>query len=320
VSQQTRPAWRLHPDLEPLGERYRRVDHADPVGVRREAARRLHVTRLAGLWRAADPHVDVEDITITGRDGHRFALRVYRPTAPATSRRTALYLHGGAFLSGDLDFEHSRCLDLCRETGFVVVAVDYRLAPEHPYPAALHDCLDALAWIRAHGPAAGAADGRVALAGASAGGALVAAMCLRIRDTGMPPADFQMLIYPVTDDRMTTRSMRLFTDTPVWDRSNNAHMWDHYLGPLDRTAVSGYAAPARAEDLSGLPPAYVLTAGCDPLRDEGAEYANRLTAAGVATELHQFPGACHGFDTLSDAPIARRARREQAAALRDALR
>ncbi|WP_370785860.1 alpha/beta hydrolase fold domain-containing protein [Actinomadura fibrosa] len=142
-------------------------------------------------------------------------------------------------------------------------------------------------------------------------------MALRARDEGGPPLAFQMLLYPVLDDRMETPSMRAFTDPPLFNRTDAAHMWRHYLG--GRADVPAYAAPARAAEVAGLPPAYILAAEMDPLRDEALAYAHRLILAGVPTELHHVPGACHGFDGILSARIGRRAFAEQRAALRRAL-
>lgn len=311
---------RIRADLARTARLYRLVDHRDPVAVRREATRRIQVARVAGLWTATDDRVEVRDTVVSGDTDQKVTVRIYKPTGATTPRPVILFMHGGAFISGDLDFEHPRCLEICRETGFLVVSVDYRLAPEFPYPAALDDCLLAFQWLCAEGPALGADPARVAVAGVSAGGTLAAAVCLVARDRGLPSPAFQMLLYPVLADRLETPSMRAFDDTPVWDSRNCVHMWHHYLGPADRRgAVSPYAAPARATDLSGLPTAYVMTAEYDPLRDEGAEYARRLMRAAVSTELHEFAGTFHGFDTLAATGISERARHEHYAVLRDAL-
>ncbi|MCX4745040.1 alpha/beta hydrolase [Kitasatospora sp. NBC_01287] len=311
---------RIDPHLVRTAALYRRVDHADPLAVRREAARRITIARMTGLWFGSDPGVEVRDRLLPSDDGIEVPVRVYRPVGESEPGPAVLYLHGGAFISGDLDFEHPRCLEMCRETGFTVVAVDYRLAPEHPFPAGLDDCLTAYRWLRAEGSSIGVDAGRIAVAGSSAGGALTAALCLRARDTGLEPPGLQLLLYPVTDDRLRTRSVREFADTPAWDSRNCVHMWDHYLGPAERRGpVSPYAAPARATDLRGLPPAYVMTAEYDPLRDEGDEYARRLAEAGVPTELHRFAGTFHAFDTLASAPVSRRACREHYEVLRDRM-
>lgn len=316
----TPPARRIRPDLARTARLYRRVDHRDPLAVRREAVRRIRVSRAAGLWTATDDRVSVHDTVICGDADRHVPVRIYQPVGGVAPRPAILFAHGGAFISGDLDFEHPRCLEMCRDTGFLVVSVDYRLAPEFPYPAGLEDCLLAFGWLCAAGSDLGADPARVAVVGVSAGGTLAAAICLRARDQGLPSPAFQMLLYPVLEDRLDTPSMRGFADTPVWDSHNCAHMWHHYLGPADqRGTVSPYAAPARATDLSGLPAAYVMTAEYDPLRDEGAEYARRLMHAGVSTELHEFAGAFHGFDTLAATGVSERARREHYAVLRDAL-
>ncbi|KQX43879.1 alpha/beta hydrolase [Streptomyces anulatus] len=309
----------IDPQLRRTARLYRRIDHGDPLAVRREAARRTRLAQLAGLWTGTDAGVRIRDRVIEHGSGARVPVRIYRPAGATGARPAVLFLHGGAFLSGDLDFEHPRCLEMCRETGFVVVAADYRLAPEHPYPAGLDDCVSVYRWLLGPGAAEGVDVSRIVVAGSSAGGALTAALCLRSREEGIPAPVFQMLLYPVTDDRMDTPSMAAFTDTPAWDSRNCVHMWDHYLGGGRAGAVSAYAAPARAEDLSGLPSAYVMTAEYDPLRDECAAYAGRLSAAGVPTELHQFPGAFHAFDTLGRAAVSDRARAEHYAVLRTAV-
>ncbi|WP_371476988.1 alpha/beta hydrolase [Kitasatospora sp. NBC_00315] len=312
---------RIDPELARTVRLFRRVDHGDPHAVRKEAARRIRVARMAGLWVAEAEGVRVEDTVAPDGAGRTVPVRVYRPESGTAPHAAVLYLHGGAFISGDLDFEHPRCLEMCRETGAVVVAVDYRLAPEHPAPAGLDDCDLAYRWLLGAGARALSVDPeRVAVAGTSAGGTLATGLCLRAREQGAPSPRLQMLLYPVLDDRLETPSALAFTDTPAWDSRNCAHMWEHYLGPGRRGEAPPYAVPARVGDLSGLPAAYVMTAEFDPLRDEGAAYARRLADAGVPTELHQFAGTFHGFDTLATATVSRRALAEQYAVLRGALR
>lgn len=312
---------RLDPELERTALLYRRIDHSDPLAVRREGARRIRLARMTGQWAATDGAVHVQDTVISGGTGQDVTVRVYRPVRRKPPHPAVLYLHGGAFISGDLDFEHPRCLEMCREAGVVVASVDYRLAPEFPFPAGLDDCVAAYRWLcAAEGAVSDVDTTRIAVAGASAGGALATALCLRARDAGLPLPGLQMLLYPVLDHRMETTSMRAFTATPVWDSRNCLHMWRQYLGPMGQTErVSPYASPALAEDLSGLPGAYIMTADHDPLRDEGARYAQRLADVGVPGELHQFPGTFHGFDTLADAAVSRRSRREYNDILRAAL-
>jgi acetyl esterase/lipase len=228
-----------------------------------------------------------------------------------------VYFHGGAFVLGQVEVFDSACAGFATEVDMVVVSVDYRLAPEDPYPAAVDDCYAALEWVVANAEELGVDPDAVAVGGVSAGGALAAAISLLARDRGGPALAFQLLVNPVLDDRLDTASVRACTDTPLWNSHHAATMWDLYLG-ASRRHVSPYAAPARATDLAGLPPAYVLTSEFDPLRDEGITYAFRMLEAGVPVELHNVAGVFHGFDAFPTA-ISRLAMAEQHRALRRAL-
>jgi acetyl esterase/lipase len=283
------------------------VGLADPVRAR--AAMNDLVRALARP--VGDERVVVEDRILPGS----VPVRIYRPRA--TPAPVLVYFHGGGFVTGGLENEHERCLEFAGEDGIAVVSVDYRLAPEHPFPAGFDDCHAATVWAWEHAGEFGGDPERVAVGGGSAGGALAAAVALRARDEGGPPLVFQMLLYPVLDDRMATPSMRTFTEPPLFNSGDVRHMWRHYLG--GRTDVPAYAAPARAGDLSGLPRAYVLVPEHDPLRDEGLAYAHRLIVSGVPTELHHVPGACHGFDGIMSARLGRLAFEEERAVLRRCL-
>jgi acetyl esterase len=278
------------------------------------------ILAMMGTELATDDRVTVEDTEIPGPpDTPAVPVRIYRPKAPGTALPALVYFHGGAFVIGDMYLEEARCLRLAADGGCVVVSVGYRLAPENPFPAGVEDCYCALAWVGAHVKELGVDSDRIGVGGASAGGALAAAVAQMARDrTGVALA-LQLLIYPVIDDRMETASMKAFTATPVWNSGSNAQMWDHYLG-AKRDYVSNYAAPGRATDLADLPPAYIMTAELDPLRDEGILYAQRLMQAGVSAEVHCFAGACHGFDLLAPAvELSRRAVDEQVWAVVRAL-
>ncbi|MGI5203632.1 alpha/beta hydrolase [Spirillospora sp. CA-108201] len=283
------------------------VGLADPVRAR--AAMDDLVRALARP--AGDARAVVEDRTIPGG----VPVRIYRPRE--TPAPVLVYFHGGGFVTGGLENEHERCLEFAGEDGIAVVSVDYRLAPEHPFPAGFDDCYAATVWAHGHAEEFGGDPERIAVGGGSAGGALAAAAALRARDEGGPPLAFQMLLYPVLDDRMATPSMRTFTEPPLFNSGDVRHMWRHYLG--GRADVPAYAAPARAEDLSGLPRAYVLVPEHDPLRDEGLAYAHRLIVSGVPTELHHVPGACHGFDGIMSSRLGRLAFEEERAVLRRCL-
>jgi acetyl esterase len=243
--------------------------------------------------------LDITKRLIPGPEGDPdVEVCVIRPrgagTGTGTDRPGLLWIHGGGFVLGDVEGDMPLATGLAADAGAVVVSVEYRLAPEHPFPAPLEDCYAALRWTADHADELGIDASKLAVGGLSAGGGLAAAVALLARDRGGPALCFQLLDIPEVDDRLSTPSMKQFTDTPLWHHPNAILSWEAYLGPDHDGDVSPYAAPARATDLSGLPPAYVVTCEFDPLRDEGIEYAQRLMQAGVATELHHFPGTFHG--------------------------
>lgn len=296
------------------------VDYADPRRVRATLARALRLSQ--GLRPPPSPD-DPEVIgrTIPARAGAPdIPVRIYRARRHPRPNPALVFFHGGAFTAGDLETEDLRCREIARRTGILVVSVDYRLAPEHPFPAGFDDCYDAVAWVADNAAGLGVDPDRLVVGGSSAGGALAAAVAQASRDRGGPALVFQLLLYPVMDDRMTSGSMTRFVATPGWNQPNSVHMWRHYLGAGHAAASLPYAVPGRTENLSGLPPAYVMTVEFDPLRDEGIAYARALIAAGVPTELHGFPGAFHGFDAAApQSALARRALEEQCAVLARAV-
>jgi acetyl esterase len=237
--------------------------------------------------------------------GSKVRVRAYVPLALQRPLAGVLYMHSGGFVLGSIEAEHAQVASLAARVGALFVSVEYRLAPEHPYPAALDDCYSVLSWMVASADELGICPTRVGVAGSSSGACLAAALALLARDRGGPAICFQLLNSPVLDDRLETPSMVEFTDTPVWDRQSAALSWQHYLGS-EMERVPYYAAPARAEDLSGLPPAYIATSEFDPLRDEGITYGLRLLQAGVAVEIHNFPGAYHGSEIVETAEVSQR--------------
>ncbi len=267
--------------------------------------------------------VAIENSSIPGPpDAPDIPVRIYSPEGLAGTVPGILHIHGGGFVIGNLDSELGTCIGLCRGLGVVVVSVDYRLAPETPYPGGLEDCYAALTWVSENGSQCHIDPSRLAIFGQSAGGGLSAATALLARDRGGPAPCFQYLGIPELDDRLQTPSMRQFTDTPMWNRPNAELSWDYYLGDqYQRGAddVPYHAAPARADDLSDLPPAYISTMEFDPLRDEGVEYALKMMQAGVPTELHCFPGTFHGSALFTHTQVARREAAEMFAVLGRAL-
>jgi acetyl esterase/lipase len=263
----------------------------------------------------------VEDREVPGPSGApAVPIRIYRPEGGDGLRGGLLTIHGGGFVMGSMAMEHAAAAQIASHIDAVVVSVEYRLAPEHPFPAGVEDCYAALAWFAAHAADLGVDPARIGVGGQSAGGGLAAAVALMARDRGGPALCFQFLGIPELDDRLETTSMRTFVDTPMWRRPNAELSWQYYLGDAHRGEVSPYAAPSRATDLSGLPPAYVSTMEYDPLRDEGILYALRLLEAGVSVELHSFPGTFHGSALVRTAAVSKRGNVEMVEALRRGLR
>jgi acetyl esterase len=230
-------------------------------------------------------------------------VRIYRPSAvPAPVH---VHFHGGGWVIGDLDTHDRDCREICVGADCIVVAVDYRLAPEYIFPAAPEDCYASLCWAAANLDNLGALPGPVSVGGDSAGGNLAAAVALMARDRNGPAIAMQLLIYPVTDAKMESQSYRDNADGYLLSRTMMSWFWDHYCPDLALRA-DPLASPITAEDLSGLPPALVMTAEFDPLRDEGEAYAERLMAAGVDVEVRRFDGLVHGF--FSQAGIIEAAR------------
>lgn len=264
--------------------------------------------------------LEISDHAAPGYEGDPdVTVRVYRPAGAEGALPAILEIHGGGFVLGSIERSHGGNCNLARNLGVVVAAVEYRLAPEHPFPAAIHDCYAALSWLAANAGELGVDPDRIAIQGQSAGGGLAAGLALFARDHGGPAICFQYLGIPELDDRLDTPSMQAFTDTPMWSRPNAVWSWRYYLGEPAPAEVSPYAAPARATDLAGLPPAYICTMEYDPLRDEGIDYAQALLADGVKVELHSFPGTFHGSILAAQAAITKRIVAEQMAVLQRAL-
>jgi len=230
---------------------------------------------------------------------HEQALRVriYRPKNSTKALPCLIYMHGGGFVLGDLEMEHPRCQKIAAEVNCIVVAVDFRLAPEYAFPCGLNDCYLALNWVAAHAARLGIKPNRLAVGGCSTGATLAAALALMVREKGGPSLCFQFLLYPTLDDRLNTPSMYAFKNIPGGDRSGAELMWAYYLSGLEGE-VPHLAAPARAQDLSNLPPTYMMTNDIDVCRDEAMEYAMRLLAVGVPTELHCYSGTFHAFEIM----------------------
>ncbi|GAA0389042.1 alpha/beta hydrolase [Microbispora corallina] len=277
---------------------------------------------LAAMAPAFPAGVTVEDRKVPGPEGApAVRVRIYRPETQDGPLPALYWIHGGGMIIGSPEIDDARMAANVLEIGCVVVSVDYRLAPEHPHPAPVEDCYAGLVWTARNADDLGVDPARIAIGGASAGGGLAAGTALLARDRGGPALAFQLLVCPMLDDRNTTPSSREFAQAVVWDRAANLFGWSALLGDAaGGEDVPIYAAPARAGDLSGLPPAFVDVGELEVFRDECVEYALRLAQAGVSTEFHLWPGAFHGFaGMVPGATISRRASDAQVAALRRAL-
>jgi len=260
----------------------------------------------------------VENRTVPGPRGE-IPVRIYTPEGRAPFP-VLVYFHGGGWVIGNLDTHDPLCRHLANAAGCVVVSVDYRLAPEHPYPAAAEDAYAATRWTAANAVALGTDAARLAVGGDSAGGNLAAVVALMARDRGGPPLVFQLLVYPVTDTPASDHpSYRENADGYFLTRDMMHWFWSHYCG-RDVDVADAYLCPLRARDLGRVAPALVITAEFDPLRDEGEAYAGRLREAGVPVRLRRYPGMIHGFFGMGALLTkAREATRDAADALRAAF-
>ena len=270
---------------------------------------------------ADDCGVDWSEVLVDRADGPPVGLRIYRPREAAGPLPCIFHIHGGGFIGGsvaEVEFLHR---PLARELNCAIATVEYRLAPETAFPGNLEDCYAALDWTFANAKAQGIDGSRIGVMGESAGGGLAAALALLARDRGKYRLAFQHLIYPMLDDRTCTKEPHSFAGEFIWHRANNHFGWSSLLGAAPGgSGVSCYAAPARASDLSGLPPTFIATGALDLFLDEDVEYARRLIDSGVPTELHVWPGAFHGFDLAPGPWVADAARASSHAALQRFMR
>jgi acetyl esterase len=270
--------------------------------------------------------LSVEDIAIPGyQQAPEVSVRVYAPSERTDPVPGLIYLHGGAYVMGELASVDNQARLIADRAAVAVVSVDYRLAPENPYPAGLDDSYAVLQWMASDaGREHGIDSRRIGVLGESAGGGLAAALALVAKDRGGPALIAQLLDAPTVDDRLETHSMRNLPDTPFWQASNSPYSWKYYLGDIAQPGspdVPLYAAPARAElkDLAGLPPAWVAAYQVDPTRDEGLNYAHLLIQAGVPTDLHHYSGAFHMAHVIPGTAIGTRMIAERVTAIQRLL-
>ncbi len=260
-----------------------------------------------------------ENLVAPGPGGD-ISMRIYTPVAAGSEPQPALvYFHGGGFVIGDLETHDGLCRMFANEGGFRVIAVDYRLSPEHPFPAAIDDAVAALTWIEANAAALGVDPNRIAVGGDSAGGMISVVLAQKSKEKAAPKVAFQLLLFPATQIEIETRSRREFAEGYFLEGKTIAWFFKNYV-PADTDKSDPRLAPLMTSDLSGLPPAYVMLGGFDPLHDEGLDYAEKLKAAGVSVTVADYPDLVHCFIYLQAIiPQAREAVTAAAIAVRDAL-
>lgn len=257
------------------------------------------------------------EVAVPAPSGHAVRVRIYRPTDDSAVRPGALMIHGGGMWTGTIDSDHLVCLDLVGTLGIIALSVEYRLAPENPYPAGADDVFLAYAWAVASATELGLDPLRLAIIGGSAGGGLAVSTALRVRDARIQQPRLLMAMYPMIDDRNERQSNYQDIPFPAWNRRDNVEAWEWYLAGQ---AADGYAAPTRETDLHGLPPAFIDVGTCDLFLDEVVDFAERVRAAGAPTELHVYPGLFHAAELLApDTALSRRVRSTRIEAIRRAL-
>jgi acetyl esterase/lipase len=295
----------LDPELKAVMERMPTDRTLDLTKI---SAARARMKKLVLEMLATFPQVEgvsQEDRFAPGtQGGPPVRVRIYRADDQSSKLPALYWIHGGGYVMGDIDMDDRLMKQMVKRIGCVAASVDYRLAPEYPFPTPVEDCYTGLKWLFAHADELGVEPARIAIGGPSGGGGLTAGLGLLARDRQEVQVAYQLLIYPMIDDRNATAAAHAITDPRVWNRESNRLGWKAYLGRDGGGAdVSPYAAATRATDLSNLPPTYISVGTLDLFVDENIDYAQRLIQAGVPTELHVYPGAFHGFDMF--APSAR---------------
>ncbi len=311
----------FHPDLYPQARFVPRSVHPGLI-VRllrlREALRRSPKTFRVPLVDG----VRVKDVLLPGSDGaHSLRVRFYRPERLRSPVPAMLWMHGGGFVMGDCEIDEDNNVAIVRETGIAVAAVNYRLAPGHPFPGPIEDCYTALRWLHAEAKGLDVLPDRIAIGGSSAGGGLAAGLALMAHDRNEVPLAFQLLIYPMLDDRTAIRTDIDLSGVRLWNNACNQFGWTCYLrNAPGRGHIHPYAAPARRESLSGLPSAWIGVGTFDLFHDEDVIYAQRLRDSGVACELCVVEGAYHAFDRFSPrANVVKQFRQSYLDAMKNAL-
>jgi acetyl esterase len=286
----------LDPQVEAMRAHRRRTGEPPLYSLTLAEARAADLAQIQAASGDPEPVAAVADRVVRGPGGE-LRVRIYQPD-DGRDRPALVYFFGGGWTLGNLETCDAICRTLTNAVRCVTVSVEYRLAPEHPFPAAVQDCYAGTCWVAEHAAELGADADRLAVGGDSAGGNLAAAVTLLAREHGGPQLRHQLLVYPNTDYLSDTESLHESTDPLLFNKWSVDWYWGHYLA-RERDGLDPLASPLRAPDLSGLPEATVITAEYDPLRDQGERYADRLRAAGVPVEARRYDGMVHGFFAMS---------------------
>jgi acetyl esterase/lipase len=310
---------RLDPEIAEVFPHLPPLDLTD-IPTARTTMMNLLAEAQAGIQRSQN--VVYSDHQAPGLNGApQVRVRLYRPADQPGQLPCLYWIHGGGHVLGQIEQDDLMMEHIVEAVGCAAVSVEWRRPPEHPFPAPMDDCYAGLKWAHANAAELGLDPGRIAVGGASSGGGSAAGLALLARDRGEVPVCFQLLVYPMLDDRNVTPASLAVTEPKVWNRQSNLIGWQSYVGDAVGTdRVSPYAAPTRADSLAGLPPAYLPVGDLDLFIDEDIEYAQRLQQADVPAELHVYPGGIHGFDLLAPASrLAQRFVRDRDEALRRAF-
>lgn len=311
----------VDPELVAMLDLFPTLELSDEtLGQVRAMMREMNSQMLPGL--PEFPDISVTERFVPGAEGMPdVRVLVYLPTTVQGPLPALLWIHGGGYVIGTADAEDLGVKSIVSAIGCAAVSVDYRLAPETPHPGPVEDCYTALLWLSTHADELGVDPTRIAIGGGSAGGGLAAGLGLLARDRGEVPLAFQLLIYPMLDDRtVNTADPHSYTGEFLWTAAANHFGWRALLGQEPGGPnISPYAAAARAESLAGLPPTFISVGALDLFLEEDLEYARRLMRAGVPTELHVYPGAYHGFNLVAEAQVSRAAERNELTALKRAF-
>lgn len=307
----------IHPDLRQLYKRFPRFT------INRWNLRLIRWLIRLVLKQKIPAGIEIEHKSVPNPDSaHPIRLRVYRPKSVLSPAPVLIWFHGGGYVMGAVEMEDAMLSQFAQELGILAVSVDYRLAPDHPFPAPLDDCYAALKWVREHAVELSVDPARIAVGGESAGGGLAAALVQLALDRGEVKPVFQLLVYPMLDDRTVLRPDPPHKDFLTWSLGSNCFGWESYLGqPCGLDRAPAYSAAARREDITGLPPAWIGVGTLDLFYEEDAAYARKLKDCGVGCEVEVIQGAFHGFDVLDpDLQVVKDFRSAEIAALRKALR